>query len=47
MGKREKKPPTSHAMRVFQAPDVNNGVVDVKKKCSMKEREKQYSDVSI
>lgn len=29
-----KKAPASHAKRVFQAPDVNNGVVDVEEKMS-------------
>lgn len=40
-GKRgKKKAPASHAKRVFQAPDVNNGVVDVEEKMSNKrERE--------
>lgn len=27
-----KKAPASHAKRVFQAPDVNNGVVNVEEK---------------
>jgi hypothetical protein len=41
----EKKAPASHAKRVFQAPDVNNGVEE--KMPNEREREKQYSDVSI
>lgn len=30
--RKEKKAPASYAKRVFQAPDVNNGVVNVKEK---------------